>query len=139
MESLAGLVPYMAADLLYSSELYEFSKRPGIVLVCPIKRYRHTKGVRLKRYRFSCSRKGRRLRRRATIERMFDRMKDTSGISPIPVRGERNVSSYVLMCVFVYQVAIYYNSITGRKKPVCQAHAWMPVCFFKKELCPTLG
>ncbi|MEO9310581.1 MAG: hypothetical protein ABI337_09875, partial [Nitrososphaera sp.] len=54
--------------------------------------------------------------KRGTIERMFDRVKDTFGISYLPVRGHLNVSSYVLGCVFVYQIATYYNVI-GKTRP----------------------
>ena len=124
VEPLAGLVSYMAADSIYSGrELYRSSKEKGIVLVCPIRRYRHTKGERLKRYHFFRSRKGQRIiRKRSAIERMFDRTKDTFGISYLPVRGKSNVSSYVLMCVFVYQIAIYYNCVTGRTRPQCVRH-----------------
>jgi hypothetical protein len=123
-DPLAGLVPYMVADSLYSSEkLYYSSKEKGITLVCPIKRYRHTKGIRLKRYHFFRSGRGQKIiRRRNSIERMFDRIKDTFGISYLPVKGERNVTSYVLMCVFVYQIAIYYNCMMGVNKPQCVKH-----------------
>jgi hypothetical protein len=124
VEPIAGLVPYMAADSLYSSEeLYQFSKEIGITLVCPIKRYRHTKGIRLKRHHFFRSKKGQGIiRKRNSIERLFDRMKDTFGIEPLPVRGMPNASSYVLMCVFVYQIAIYYNCMMGVSKPQCVKH-----------------
>jgi hypothetical protein len=123
-DPLAGLVPYMATDSLYSSEeLYHSSKEKGIVLVCPIRRYRHTKGERLKRHHFFRSKEGQRIiHKRGAIERLFDRTKDTFGIEPLPVRGKRNVSSYVLMCVFVYQIAVYYNCVTGRTRPQCVKH-----------------
>ncbi|MEM3025811.1 MAG: transposase [Candidatus Nitrosotenuis sp.] len=50
---LAGLVRRVAADSIYSGkELYDYPMKKGIVLACPIKRYRHTTGERLKRYRF---------------------------------------------------------------------------------------
>jgi hypothetical protein len=80
-EPLAGLVSHMAADSIYSGKrLYEYSKKNRIVLGCPIKRYRHTKGVRLKRYYFYKSEKGQRIiRKRQTVERLFDRTKDTFG------------------------------------------------------------
>jgi hypothetical protein len=52
---------------------------------------------------------------------MFDRVKDTFGISYLPVRGHLNVSSYVLGCVFVYQIATYYNVI-GKARPQCIKH-----------------
>ncbi len=59
IELLAEMVPYMASCSLYSSqELYESSRKQGIILVCPIKRCRHTKEERLKRYRFFRSKKG---------------------------------------------------------------------------------
>jgi hypothetical protein len=124
IDPLAGLVPYMAADSLYSSEeLYHTSKEMGVTLVCPIRRHRHTKGVRLKRYHFFRSRKGQGIiRKRGAIERMFDRTKDTFGISYLPVRGERNVTSYVLVCVFVYQIAIYYNCMMNSRNPQCVKH-----------------
>ncbi|MFN3654495.1 MAG: transposase [Candidatus Nitrosotenuis sp.] len=75
---LAGLVRHVAADSIYSgTELYEYSKKNGIVLVCPIKRYRHTKGERLKRYHLFRSRNGQRIIcKRSAIERQFDRIKD---------------------------------------------------------------
>jgi hypothetical protein len=124
VKPLAGLMPYMAADSLYSSEeLYYTSKEMGVTLVCPIRRYRHTKGIRLKRYHFFGSKEGQWIiRRRNSIERLFDRMKDTFGIESLPVRGRYNVSSYVLMCVFVYKIAIYYNCMMGVSKPQCVKH-----------------
>ena len=124
VEPLAGMVSYVAADSIYSGEEpYDYSEGKGIVLVCPIRRYRHTAGERLKRYHFFRSRKGQGIiHKRSAIERMFDRTKDTFGISYLPVRGKRNVSSYVLMCVFVYQVAIYYNCVMGRTRPQCVKH-----------------
>ena len=68
-----------------------------------------TQGGRLKRYCLFKSKKGQAMiRKRGAIERLFDRIKDTFGVSPLPVRGYDNVSSHVLTCVFVYQIAIYY-------------------------------
>ncbi|MEM3077794.1 MAG: transposase [Candidatus Nitrosotenuis sp.] len=108
---------------MFSTRLYEYSKKNGIVLVCPIKRCRHTKGERLKRYHLFKSDKGQRIiHKRGAIERQFDRIKDIFGIEPLRVRGEYNVTSYVLMCVFVYQVAIYYNCVTRRTRPQCVKH-----------------
>ncbi|MEM4377593.1 MAG: transposase [Candidatus Nitrosotenuis sp.] len=124
IEPLAGLVSHMAADSIYSGkDLYDYSEGRGVLLVCPIRRYRHTKGIRLKRHRLFCSRKGQRIiRKRGAIERLFDRIKDTFGIEPLPVRGMDNVSSYVLVCVFVYQIAIYWNCVTGKKNPQYVKH-----------------
>jgi hypothetical protein len=124
VEPLAGLVSCVAADSIYSgAELYDSSQNKGIVLVCPIKRYRHTKGERLRRYHFFRSKKGQRIiRKRGAIERLFDRVKDTFGISVIPVRRYVNVSSYMLMCVFVYQISIYYNCLMEKTRPQCIKH-----------------
>jgi hypothetical protein len=124
IESIAGLIPYVAADSIYSTkETYDSSSKKRIVLVCPIKRYRYTKGERLRHYHFFRSKKGQGIiRKRSAIERLFDRVKDTFGISKVPVRGHPNVSSYVLTCVFVYQLAIYYNCMTGRTRPQCVKH-----------------
>ena len=124
IESLAGLVSYVAADSIYSGKkLYHSSKEKGIVLVCPIKRYRHTKGERLERHHFFRSRKGQRIiRKGGAIERLFDRTKDTYRIESLAVRGYHNVSSYVLACVFAYQVAIYYNCVVCRTRPQCVKH-----------------
>jgi hypothetical protein len=83
----------------------------------------HTNGERLKRHHFFRSRKGRQIiHKRSAIERLFDRTKDTFGISYLPVREKHNVTSYVLMCVFVYQIAIYYNCVTERTRPQCVKH-----------------
>lgn len=83
----------------------------------------YTKGIHLKRYRFFCSRKGQKIiRRRNSIERMFDRIKDTFVISYLPVKRRYDVTSYVLMCVLVYQLAIYYNCMMGVDKPQCVKH-----------------
>lgn len=124
IEPLVNLVRHVAADSIYSGrKQYDYSESKGIILVCPIKRYRHTKGERLKRYHLFRSRNGQRvIRKRGAIERMFDRVKDTFGISPVPVRGYPNVSSYVLGCVFVYQIAIYYNCMIGETRPQCVKH-----------------
>jgi len=124
IEPLSGLASYVAADSIYSGKkLHDYSEKKGIILVCPIKRYRHTKGERLKRHHFFMSRKAQRIiRKRGAIERMFDRVKDTYRIEPLAVRGYLNVSSYVLACVFVYQIAIYYNCVIGRTRPQCVKH-----------------
>jgi len=46
-------VRYVATDLGYDDhKLYDFSKNHGITLVCPIRRYRSTKGKRLKLVQF---------------------------------------------------------------------------------------
>lgn len=72
------------------------------------------------------------IRRRPAIERMFDKVKDTFSIEPLLARRKDNVSSYVLMCVFVYQIAIYWNSINNVRKPQCVKHC-LATRFFGRD------
>ncbi|WP_157926845.1 transposase [Candidatus Nitrosotalea okcheonensis] len=107
---------YIVADKGYDDhELYEYTRQRGARLVCPVRRYRHTRGERLELILFYKSKKGRKIHhsRSVSIEPLFGSIKETFGISTSPVSGYNNVSSYLLMCVFVYQVVIYYNCILG--------------------------
>ncbi len=122
VECLPDSVRYIAGDLGYRDyKLHDYSRQRGIVLVCPIRRFRHTKKNRLEMIRFYRSRKGQGIygTRRVSIEPLFDCVKETFGISVAPVRGLENVSSYLLSCVFVYQIAVYYNCVRGSKHPRC--------------------
>jgi hypothetical protein len=121
-EQLPDTIRYFVADAGYDDwELYDYTRQRGARLVCPIRRYRHTKGSRLELISFYKSRKGQKVygTRSVSIEPLFCTIKDTFGISSIPVIGFENVSSYLLMCVFVYQIAVYYNCIVGNDKPRC--------------------
>ena len=122
IEYLPESVHYVAADLGYRDhKLYDYSRQRGVVLVCPIRRFRHTKGERLKMISFYRSRKGRKIydARNVSIEPLFQCVKDVFGLSVLPMSGFENVWSYALMCVFAYQIAVYYNCITGSKNPRC--------------------
>ena len=117
---LPGIVQYIVADAGYDDhKLYDFSRYRRIRLVCPVRRYRHTKGERLELISFYKSKEGQRIcgTRSVSIEPLFECVKGTFGISASPVIGFDNVSSYVLMCIFVYQIAVYYNCIVGNDKP----------------------
>ena len=46
-------------------------------------------------------------------------LKDIFGIGTLPVRGFDISASFVLSCVFVYQLVVYYNYITGNARPRC--------------------
>ncbi len=125
VEPLPGIVRYIVADAGYEDyKLYDYSRQKEIRLVYPIRRYRRTKGERLKLVAFYKSRKGQRIywNRNVTIEPLFQCIKDTFGLSVLTVRGFENVSSYILMCIFVYQIAVYYNCICGSKNPRCVKH-----------------
>jgi hypothetical protein len=122
VESLSDLIRYVVADAVYDDwKLYDFTRHRGARLVCPIRRYRHTKRERLALIRFYRSRKGQSTywNRSVSIEPLFECIKNTFGISSVPLIGFENVSSYLLMCVFVYQISVYYNMMAGRDKPRC--------------------
>ena len=113
-------VRYVVADLGYDNhKLYDYSKNRGITLVCPIRRYRHTKGKRLKHIQFYKSDSGQQIykNRSISVEPLFWCIKDTFGISVMPVSRFANARSYVMLCVLVYQLVVYYNCITGMNNP----------------------
>lgn len=120
VEHLPGTAQYVVADAGYDDwKLYDYSRYHRIRLVCPVRRYHHTKGERLGIISFYKSRKGRKIYRNrgVSIEPLFCTVKETFGMDPSPVRGFDNVSSYLLMCVLVYQLTVYYNCITGNANP----------------------
>jgi len=122
LEQLPDDNRYVVADAGYDDwKLYDYTRQRGARLVCPIRRYRHTKGPRLDLISFYKSRKGQRIygTRSVSIESLFQCIKDTFGVSSVPVIGFANVSSYLLMCVLVYQIAVYYNCIMGKNNPRC--------------------
>jgi hypothetical protein len=57
--------------------------------------------------------------RKISVEFLFECINDAFGISVLPVRGFGMSASHVLMCVFVYQLAVYYNCVVGAKNPRC--------------------
>ncbi len=48
---------------------------------------------------------------------LFEIFKDTFNIRTVPVKGLCNVKSFVLICVLVYQLTVYYNCVTGVENP----------------------
>ncbi|MDE1765563.1 MAG: transposase [Thaumarchaeota archaeon] len=122
VEPLPDCIRYVVADAGYDDwKLYDYTRQRAARLVCPIRRYRHTKGERLELIWFYRSRKGQRIyrARSRSVEPLFECIKGTFGISSSPVIGSENVTSYLLMCVFVYQISVYYNCIAGSDKPRC--------------------
>jgi hypothetical protein len=122
IESLPDTVQYVVADAGYDDQtLYDFTHQRGARLICPICRYRHTKGERLKLIKFYRSRTGQKIyrTRSPSIEPLIQCIKDAFGISVMPVYGFENVRSYVLMCFFVYQPAVYYNCVMNHDSPRC--------------------
>ncbi len=120
---IAGFVENVAADPAYDDcELYRFTNDACVArLVCPIKKYDSTPPQRIELVKFYNSKEGQAIysTRKISVEPLFEILKDTFGIGTLPVRGFEMSASLVLSCVFVYQLAVYYNCITGNDRPRC--------------------
>ena len=120
IDSLAGMLHNILADPAYDDvSLYESSKNNGMRLICPIKKYHSTPPERLKLVEFYNSKEGQKLysQRKISIEPLFEILKDTFNIRKLSVKGFANVHSFVLICVLVYQLAVYYNCVTKVENP----------------------
>ncbi len=120
VEHLAGLVQNILCDPAYDDgSLYHFSNKRDLRLITPIKHYPRTPPERIKLVEFYNSVTGQELYRyrKISIEPLFEYIKDMFDIRTVPVKGLHNVKSFVLICVLVYQLTVYYNCITGVKNP----------------------
>ena len=114
--SLRG-VRYVSADEGYDDkDLYALSRERGFELVCPIARYASTPPERVELWLFYESELGQAISswRMKSIEPLNEQLKDVFGLDPLPVRGLARAMSIVLLSVLLYQVAVYYNHVTGR-------------------------
>lgn len=108
------------ADPAYDDgKLYQYSKENNLRLVCPIKKYDSTPPDRLDLVEFCESEEGQEIysNRKISIEPLFEIVKSTFGVRVSPARGFENVKSFVLVCVLVYQLMVYYNCVTGMENP----------------------
>ena len=120
VESLAGLFQNILCDPAYDDKsLYQFGEKKNLRLITPIKQYPRTPPERIKLVEFYDSVIGQTLYadRKISIEPLFEYLKDTFDIRTVPVKGLYNVKSFVLICVLVYQLTVYYNCVTGVKNP----------------------
>jgi len=120
IKSLSGLMCNMLCDPAYDdSSLYESSKNHSMRLICPIKKYHSPPPDRMKLIEFYNSVQGQELysQRKISIEPLFEILKGTFNIRILPVKGFDNVKSFVLICVLVYQLAVYYNCVTKVENP----------------------
>jgi len=120
IESLAGLVENILCDPAYDDKLlYHFSNKKSTRLITPIKQYPRTPPERIKLVEFYDSVIGQELYayRKISIEPLFEILKSMFGIRTVPVQRLYNVKSFVLICVLVYQLAVYYNCITKVENP----------------------
>lgn len=120
---IAGFVENVVADPAYDDgELYRFTTDTCVArLVCPIRKYKNTPPQRIELVKFYNSREGQMIygTRKISVEPLFEILKDTFGIGILPMRGLDRSASYVMSCVFVYQLAVYYNCVTGTENPRC--------------------
>lgn len=117
---LAGWLENIIADPAYDDgKLYQSSKENNLRLVCPIKAYDGTPPGRLELVKFYESEEGQLIYsdRKVSIEPLFEILKSTFGIRTVPVHGREQSASFVLMCVFVYQIAVYRNCVMGVENP----------------------
>jgi len=120
VDSLSGLLQNILCDPAYDDgSLYQFSNKKHLRLITPIKQYPRTPPERIKLVEFYNSEIGQELysQRKVSIEPLFQTFKDIFGIRTVPVKGLYNVKSFVLVCVLVYQLAVYYNCIVGVENP----------------------
>jgi len=120
VDSLSGLIENILCDPAYdNSKLYNSSGKKHLRLITPIKQYPRTPPERIKLVEFYDSETGRELysQRKISIEPLFEIIKDTFNIRTVPVKGFDNVKSFVLVCVLVYQLAVYYNCVIGSENP----------------------
>ncbi len=119
VEPLSGLVENILCDPAYDKSLYQFSDEKHLRLICPIKIYPSTPPERIKLADFYNSVQGQELysQRKVSIEPLFEIFKDTFNIRTVHVKGFDNVKSFGLVCVLVYQLAVYYNCITKTENP----------------------
>ena len=120
IESLSGLINNILADPAYDEgSLYHFSNENNLRLIFPIKRYPHTPPDRIKLVEFYNSVMGQELysQRKVSIEPLFKIIKYTFNIRTVPMKGFENVKSFVLICVLVYQLVVYYNCVIGNENP----------------------
>jgi hypothetical protein len=124
--SLPNKVRYAAADLGYDAhKLYKFSTNKGFELVCPVSEiYNHTSSDRLQLIIFYVSELGREiyLWRIISVEPLIEHIKDVFKIDPLPVRGYQKGAAKLLLSVLIYQIMVYYNCITGNKRPIAIKH-----------------
>ena len=119
-EPLSGMLQSALCDPAYdSSKLREFSSEKNLRLIAPPERRPSTPPDRAKPAEFYSSAAGQELRaaRKVSVEPLFGIMKDTFGISTVPVKGLRSVRSFVLNCVLAYQLAVHYSCVAGNENP----------------------
>lgn len=108
------------ADPAYDgTDLYDSCEKKNLRLICPVKIYPSTHPERINLADFYNSIHGQELysQRKISIEPLFQTFKDTFHIRTVPVKELNKVKSFVSCCVLVYQLAVYYNCVTGNENP----------------------
>jgi hypothetical protein len=101
---------------LDSEANYDWCQQLNIRLTCPLNMRNKLKGQRLKRWKFYKSKLGQKLyQRRTDIERLNGHLKDLFLIDPFPVKGLKNVNTYLNLVMLLYLAGVYHNYTNGRK------------------------
>jgi len=123
IDHLHDATKYIVADLGYDdgklNDKCEFRKNDKYItrrLIVPMEKYKHTASKRLPYIRFFKSERGQRLfrLRKITVEPMFDILKSLFSLGSVWMKGKRNVQPLLLLSVFVYQLLLLFNFVSGR-------------------------
>lgn len=110
---------YVTGDGNYDSqeliELVEERKNEKYItrrLVTPVKTGESSSEERIAYKRYIKTRKGKEVynRRSVTVEPLFEHITSLFEMEPVWMRGKKNVTPLLLLCVYVYQLLLYYNA-----------------------------
>lgn len=100
---------------LDSERNYNWCKGLNTRFTCPLNKRNKLKGQRLKRQKFYQGNSGQKLyQRRTDIERLNGHLKDLFLIDPFPVKGIKNVNTYLNLAILLYLAGVYHNYTNGR-------------------------
>ena len=108
---------YLLGDKGYDDKtLRNICQKATAILLTPMKRYRHMNPERKKWLKFYRSKVGRKRysQRAKTIEPLIGHIKDLFNIEKLVMKGLQNVRTFLSLCVWGYQILIYYNFICQR-------------------------
>lgn len=121
--NLPSSTKYVVGDGNYDSneliELVEEKKNGKYItrrLVVPVEIGKNSAKTRRSYSRYLKTKKGREVfkRRGVTVEPLFEQLKSLFEMEPVWMRGKMNVLPLLLLCVYTYQLLLYYNFVKER-------------------------
>ncbi|MBU1261676.1 transposase [bacterium] len=118
--NLPSSTKYVGADGNYDSNelicLVEEKKNEKYItrrLVTPIGTGKSSSKERKDYKRYLKTKKGKEVynRRSVTVEPLFEKIKSLFEMEPVWMRGKMNVAPLLLLCVYTYQLLLYYNVV----------------------------